>query len=177
MKIANCYKTAPWLVFLLLFLSSSLRAASSDQSVTMSNGKNFDGPAELPREYAKSSLKDTPAPGKTWTVRAGQSLDQALASASCGDIVQLQAGAMFSGNFVIPAKPCDDSHWIIIRTNALDSSLPPEGTRLTPCYAGVPSLPGRPSLNCSSKENVLAKIEFNGRGGPGPITFAPGANT
>jgi hypothetical protein len=142
----------------------------------MSDGKNLDGPAELPREYTKSSLKDTPAPGKTWTVRAGQSFDQALASASCGDIVQLQAGAMFSGNFVIPAKPCDDSHWIIIRTNALDSSLPPEGIRMTPCYAGVPSMPGRPSLNCSSKENVLAKIEFNGRGGSGPITFASGAN-
>jgi hypothetical protein len=175
MKIAKCCKSAPWLVFLLLFLSSFLRAASSDQSA-MPNGKNFDGPAELPREYATSSLKDTPAPGKTWMVRAGQSLDQALASASCGDIVQLQAGATFSGNFVMPAKPCDDSHWIIIRTNALDSSLPPEGTRLTPCYAGVPSLPGRPGLNCSSKENVLAKIEFNGRGGSGPITFASGAN-
>jgi hypothetical protein len=109
-------------------------------------------------------------------VRSGQSIEQALSSASCGDIIQLQAGATFSGSFVVPAKSCDDSHWIILRTNAPDSSLPPEGTRLTPCYAGVTSLPGRPRLNCASTTNVLAKIEFNGKGGSGPIQFSPGAN-
>jgi hypothetical protein len=95
-------------------------------------------------------------------VRSGQSLEQVFASASCGDTIQLQAGATFSGNFVIPAKNCDDSHWIIIRTSVPDSSLTPEGTRLTPCYAGVSSLAGRPRLNCASTANVLAKIEFNG---------------
>jgi hypothetical protein len=31
-------------------------------------------------------------------------------------------------------------------------------------------------LNCASTENVLAKIEFNGANGSGPIIFAPGAN-
>ncbi len=109
-------------------------------------------------------------------VRSGQSLEPILASASCGDIIQLQAGATFRGNFVIPAKSCDDSHWIIIRTSAPDSSLPPEGTRLTPCYAGVSFLAGRPQFVCASATNVLAKIEFNGTGGSGPIIFASGAN-
>ena len=109
-------------------------------------------------------------------VSSGQSLEQVLASASCGDIIQLQAGATFSGNFVVPDKNCDDAHWIIIRTSASDSSLPPEGTRLTPCYAGVSSLAGRPPLNCASTVNVLAKIEFNGKSGSGPIIFSPGAN-
>jgi hypothetical protein len=136
----------------------------------------FDGPAELPREYVKSSLKDTPAAGKTWMVRSGQSIEQVLAGASCGDIIQLEAGGTFSGNFVIPAKSCDDSHWIVIRTSAPDSSLPPEGTRLNPCYGGVSSLPGRPQFNCASNANVLAKIEFNGNGGSGPLTFSSGAN-
>jgi len=136
---------------------------------------NFDGPAELPREYVKSSLKDTPAGGKTWSVRSGQSLESALASASCGDVITLQAGATFSGNFMIPNKSCDDSHWIIIRTSAADSSLPAEGTRLTPCYGGVSILAGRPPFHCASTANVLAKIEFAGRGS-GPITFSPGAN-
>ncbi|HWY03896.1 MAG TPA: hypothetical protein VNX60_09530 [Candidatus Acidoferrum sp.] len=121
-------------------------------------------------------MKDTPASGKTWTVSSGQSLEQALATASCGDIIQLQAGATFTGNFVLPNKSCNDAHWIIIRTSAPDSSLPPEGTRLTPCYAGVSSLPGRPAWQCASTNNVLAKIEFNGQGGSGPITFAAGAN-
>ena len=107
---------------------------------------------------------------------SGQSLEQALATASCGDIIQLQAGATFAGNFVLPNKSCNDAHWIIIRTSAPDSSLPPEGTRLTPCYAGVSSLPGRPAWQCASTNNVLVKIEFNGQGGSGPITFAAGAN-
>ncbi len=109
-------------------------------------------------------------------VGPGQSLKQVFASASCGDIIQLQAGATFSGNFVVPDKSCDDAHWIIIRTSAPDSSLPAEGTRLTPCYAGVSSLAGRPRLNCASTTNVLAKIEFDGKGGSGPITFSSGAN-
>ncbi len=109
-------------------------------------------------------------------VHGGESVERALSQASCGDVVQLQAGATFSGNVVVPAKNCDDAHWITIRTSAPDSSLPPEGTRITPCYAGIESLPGRPPLNCASVANVLAKIEFNGKGGSGPITFAAGAN-
>ena len=131
----------PLTILLLMLLSliqvSPVRSATSAPSSEQSNGKNLDGPAELPREYAKSSLKDTPAGGKTWTVSSGQNLQTVLAGASCGDIIQLQAGATFSGNFVVSAKSCDDSHWIIVRTSAPDSSLPPEGTRLTPCYAGV----------------------------------------
>ena len=159
----------------LMIVVFSLPGATLDRS-SASVVKNFDGPAELPRESVQSSLKDTPAPGKTWTVHAGDNLQQVLGKASCGDIVKLEAGATFSGNIVVPAKGCDDSHWIILRTSAPDSSLPPEGTRLTPCYAGVSSLAGRPQSNCSSTKNVLAKIEFNGSGGSGPVTFSSGAN-
>src|ERR1700683_573975 len=174
MKISSQGRAAYWVVFLLLIPASSLRGAAGQSSTP--NGKTFDGPAELPREYVKSSLRDTPANGKTWTVRSGENLEKVLSSASCGDVIQLQAGATFSGNVAVPNKNCDDSHWIIIRTGAPDSSLPPEGTRLTPCYAGVPSLPGRPALHCGSTTNALAKIEFNGKGGSGPISFSPGAN-
>jgi len=123
----------------------------------------------------ESSLRATPAPGKTLTVRAGDDASQALSKAACGDIVQLQAGATFR-NLLLPEKKCDDSHWIIIRTSAPDSKLPKEGTRLTPCYAGVSALPGRPALQCGSTENVLARIESNGRGGSGAILLAPAAN-
>jgi hypothetical protein len=175
MKIISRYMGLR-VAFLLLILASVLPAATAGQSSSPSSGGNFDGPAELPREHVKSSLKDTPAGGKTWMVRSGQSLEEVLASASCGDTIQLQAAATFSGNFVVPDKRCDDSHWIIIRTSAPNSTLPPEGTRLTPCYAGVSSLAGRPPLNCASTANVLAKIEFNGKGGSGPILFSPGAN-
>jgi hypothetical protein len=176
MKISFPCPAALWVVFFPLILTSAFRAApASDQSSTLSSRANSDGPAELPREYVNSSLKDTPANGKTWLVHSGEGIEKVLNSASCGDIIQLQAGTTFSG-FVVPDKHCDDSHWIIIRTAAPDSSLPPEGTRLTPCFAGVSSLAGRPPLNCSSTVNVLAKIEFNGKGGSGPITFSPGAN-
>ena len=142
-----------------------------------SSGKEqFDGPAELPRVYVSSSLAETPSRGRIRSINAGDNLQQAINDAACGDTIRLQAGATFKGRFVFPAKSCDDSHWIALRTSAPDSALPAEGKRLTPCYAGVTFLPGRPDFRCSSAENVLAKLEFPGKGASGPIVFAAGAN-
>ncbi len=124
------------------------------------SGSNYDGPAELPRVYIQSTMADTPAPGTSVFVSAGGNLQSALSQANCGDTIQLQAGATYSGVFTFPAKNCDDNHWIIVRTSAPDSSLPAEGTRLTPCYAGVSSLPARPAFNCTSTQNVMAKLVF-----------------
>jgi hypothetical protein len=137
---------------------------------------NYDGPAELPRVYMLTTMADTPAPGTTTLVSAGGNLQTALNNANCGDTIELAAGATFSGQFSLPAKPCNDQNWIIVRTSAPDSSLPPEGTRMTPCYAGVSSLPGRPSFNCSSPSNVLAKVVYPMTGGSGPFQLAAGAN-
>jgi hypothetical protein len=136
----------------------------------------FDGPAELPRVYVKSALSDTPTPGKSLSVHAGENLQQVINSAECGDTILLQAGEAFTGPFHFPQKPCDDAHWIIVRTSAPNSALPPEGTRLKPCYAGVASLPGRPDFHCTTTENVLAKLELRPREPIGPILFDPGAN-
>ncbi|HLZ39511.1 MAG TPA: Ig domain-containing protein [Candidatus Sulfotelmatobacter sp.] len=162
-------------------------ADASSQTVTLSenlqvnagsnlNYTGFDGPAELPRVYLKTTLADTPAPGSTITVNAGGDFQAALNSANCGDTISLQSGATFTGNFSIPAKSCDDQHWIIIRSSAADPALPQEGTRINPCYAGVASLPGRPAFSCPAVKNVMAKILFNGTGGNGPIQFLAGAN-
>lgn len=161
---------------LLLPFPVPLTGQSGQSSAASGSNRNFDGPAELPREHVKSSLKDTPANGKEWSIHSTAEIKDVLADAACGDVIELEAGVSFSGNIILPAKNCDDFHWIIIRTSSPDSALPPEGKRLTPCYAGVASLPGRPSWNCASLKNVLAKIEFSGSGGPGPILFAPGAN-
>jgi hypothetical protein len=135
----------------------------------------FDGPAELPRVYVKSALADTPAPGKSILVKDSGELRSALDKAGCGDTIRLQAGAEFTGNFKFPAKSCDDGHWIIVRTSASDSDLPAEGTRITPCYAGVASLPARPRYECPSTSNIMAKIIYDNKGS-GPLMFAEGAN-
>lgn len=144
-------------------------------SVDAAASGNFDGPAELPRVYVHSSLSDTPAPGRAIPVLEGGDLQAALNNSSCGDTIEVQPGATFSGVFSFPAKGCDDNHWIIVRTAAPDSALPPEGTRITPCYAGVDSLPGRPPFNCATTQNVMAKLVMNATGGSGPIVFASGA--
>ena len=158
---------------------ASAHAATAAMVLTVgvpnANGK-FDGPAELPRIYMQTDLASTPANGKTWSVVDASSLQSALNSAACGDTISLKAGATFSGTWSFPGKGCDDQHWIIVRTSAPDSSLPPEGTRLTPCFAGVSSLPGRPALNCSSTQNVLAKLVMGQSAGSGPIALSAGAN-
>src|SRR5439155_2655760 len=106
---------------------STLQSTSKDLSVPVSpatptgDTKGFDGPAELPRVYVESSLADTPAPGRTVPVNAGSDLQAALNGANCGDTLELQAGATFSGRYILPTKPCDDQHWIMIRTSAPDS--------------------------------------------------------
>lgn len=136
----------------------------------------FDGPAELPRKYVKTSLADTPAPGQVHQVKEGQDLQKAINDAKCGDTLELQAGATFPGIFHFPKKSCDDAHWIIVRTGAPNDALPPENTILTPCYAGVASIPGRPDFHCSAVRNVLAKLELDRKSEAGPVLFEDGAN-
>ena len=144
-------------------------------NVALSSNGNFDGPAELPRVYMSSGLSDTPAPGAVHHVSTATALQATIDSAKCGDTIALDAGSTFTGTFVLPAKNCDDNHWVVLRTSAPNSALPPEGTRLTPCYAGVASLPGRPTLQCASTKNVLAKLVFDGVGS-GPIVLGDHAN-
>lgn len=140
------------------------------------NYTGYDGPAQLPLVYLQTSLANTPAPGATISVNAGGNLQSALNSANCGDTIQLQAGAVFPGTFELLAKPCDDQHWIIIRTSSPDSALPPEGTRINPCYAGVASLPGRPAFSCPALKNVMAQILYTEPGSSGAFQLLPGAN-
>jgi hypothetical protein len=145
----------------------------SDTAVTSAQ---YDGPAELPRVHVHSLLAETPAPGHMIAVHAGDDLQKAIDQAQCGDVIKLQADATFRGAFHLPDKACDDSHWIILRSGAPDSDLPPEGARINPCSAGVTSLPGRPDFHCTLPRHAMAKIEFDGNGDSGPILFSAGAN-
>src|ERR1700734_3339916 len=97
------------LPFLAALIISGLAAAPA----TAQSAGNFDGPAELPRVYVKSSIADTPAPGKVWRLKEGDSIQQALSRAACGDVIELQPAATFDGSFELPSKSCDDKHWII----------------------------------------------------------------
>lgn len=142
----------------------------------VANFGSNDGPATLPQACINTALANTPSTGNVTTLPAGGNLQTALNNLACGDTLQLQAGATFTGVFIFPTRTCDSAHWITIRTSAPDSSLPPEGTRVTPCYAGVSSLPGRPAFNCGSLSAVLAKIVMSPMQGSGPIQFAVGAN-
>lgn len=161
--------------FAVTVADSTGRTASGNFTVTVVAGSNFDGPAELPRVTVPSAMADTPAPGTVIKVNAGGDLQSAFNSASCGDTIQLQAGATFTGLFKLPAKNCDSNHWIIVRTSSPDTALPPEGQRLTPCYAGVAFLVGRPKYSCPNPQNVTAKVQMMAQG-DGPIQIVNGAN-
>jgi hypothetical protein len=159
-------------IFLLVIM---LMTASLSMAKAKAKPGAYDGPAELPIATVASAMSDTPAPGSIISVNAGGDLQSALNNAQCGDIIELQAGATFSGQFIVPAKNCNIDNWIWIRTSSPDSALPPEGTRATPCYAGVATLVGRPQYSCTNPQNVMATVQMEIVGN-GPFQFAPGAN-
>jgi Putative Ig domain len=115
-----------------------------------------DGPALPPAACFYTAQAATPSLGSVIQVPAGGNIQTALSNANCGDTLVLQAGQTYSG-FTLNAKNCDAAHYITIETSAINS-LPAEGNRATPCYAGVSSLPSRPSLNCTSTSIVMARI-------------------
>jgi hypothetical protein len=106
--------------------------------------------------------------GQTLVVDAGGDLQAALDVAQPGDTILLQAGATFTGNFVLPAKSGDA--FITLRSSAADSTLPPSGVRMTPAYAG--QLPKLRSPNTApaiatapgAHHYRLQFLEFRGNG-------------
>src|SRR5688572_22679084 len=97
------------------------------------------GPMKTARRTAVSMLVAFLACGiasveaATIYVGEGDSLQDALDAAQPGDTILLQQGAEFVGTFVLPAKGGDA--WIVIRTSAPDTVLPPDGVRIHPAHA------------------------------------------
>jgi len=140
------------LFLLIAALGSPVRAAASgpptDENAYCAKGDvahfgDKDGPAQLPQACFYTGLDGTPSPGKHIRVDANDNLAGAVKDAKCGDTLLLAAGATYELHN-LPPKKCDDQHYITIRTDTPDSKLPPEGTRISPAWAGVASLPGRP---------------------------------
>ena len=69
------------------------------------------------------------------TVAPGGGLQAAIDRAAPGDTILLPAGAVFTGNFVLPAK--GGSSYITIRSATSDSSLPAAGARVDPSSSGL----------------------------------------
>jgi hypothetical protein len=88
---------------------------------------------ELPRVYLDTTYKQPARAPRL--ISAGDDLQAALDAAKPGDVLSLQAGATFTGNFTLSAK--SGSEWIIVRTSASDKSLPPPGTRVTPDHSNA----------------------------------------
>ncbi len=139
------------LVFALIVGSTlTARAAAPPTSENAYCGKgnvaqfgDKDGIAELPKTCYYTALDGTPSPGKQIRLSAKSDLASAIDGAKCGDTLLLPAGASFDVK-VLPSKKCDDQHYLTVRTDTPDSKLPPEGTRISPAWGGVASLPGRP---------------------------------
>jgi hypothetical protein len=91
------------------------------------------GEPEPPRVFLDTTYV-APA-GKTINVTAGGDVQAAIDRAQPGDVIMLQAGATFTGNFRLPNKSGSD--WIIIRSSAADADLPPPGTRVTPAKSEI----------------------------------------
>lgn len=141
------------IAFLAIVLSASLALAAGPptgenaycEKGDVAHFGDKDGPAGLPQACFYTGLDGTPSPGKQIHVGAKDDLAGAVKDAKCGDTLLLPAGASYEVR-ELPAKKCDDRHYITIRTDTPDSKLPPEGTRISPAWAGVASLPGRPAF-------------------------------
>jgi len=162
--IKSNFKAAAILLMGCCFLCLDASAQADNRYCDPGNQPKFgakDGPATLPQSCFYTALSATPSPGKKIKVTAEESLQQAIDSAGCGDTLELPAGAKFTGFFSFPTKNCDDSHWITVRSSG---ELPPEGVRITPCYAGVSSLPGRPEYPCTAPRKVMAALILPAQG-------------
>jgi hypothetical protein len=87
-----------------------------------------------------------PATTRIVRVKSGAKLQAALNAAQPGDELVLAAGAVFTGNFVLPARACPA--WIVVRGETVPVS---PGQRLRPSLAGP-----LPKLRTPNGQPVLA---------------------
>ena len=114
-------------------LTAANSVGSVTRNVTVTVASTTQGAPELPRVFLDTAYK--PPTGNTIRVAAGQSVQAAINQAQPGDVIMLQAGATFTGSFVLPNK--SGSSWIIIRSDAADANLPPPGARVSPASASL----------------------------------------
>jgi hypothetical protein len=108
---------------------------------------NSVGIAELPRVYLSTAYPQVSGP--VIVVESGQDLQAALNSAPRPSVIQLAAGAVFTGNYVLPAKA--GSGVIVLRTAG---TCVAEGVRVTPAsaagFAKIVTTNSMPALRTSA---------------------------
>lgn len=94
--------------------------------------------AELPRLTVDTHYVEPH--GRVLQVPADGDFQAALDDAEPGDVIELAAGAVYTGHFVLPKKGGDD--WVVIRSSEADR-LPPPGQPVDPSMAPLmPKLEG-----------------------------------
>lgn len=78
-------------------------------------------------------LSAAPASAATHAVPAGGDLQAALNAALPGDVIELEPGATYTGNFRLPVK--DGAEFIVVRTGGNNPALPPPGVRIHRLHA------------------------------------------
>ena len=82
-----------------------------------------------PRMFLETSIASTPVTGETLKVGPEGDFQAALNRAKPGDEIVLQAGATYTGNFILPVKE-ESGKWITVRSSNM-AGLPKEGTRVS----------------------------------------------
>ncbi len=109
----------------------------------------------LPQVYIDTTFNQ-PVSGQTWRPHTATDLKSALISAMPGDVIVLDAGVTYTGNFTLPQKSNLHHQWIYIISSALNKLHGP-GTRVAPADAA--NMPKIVTANATA-----------------PITVAPGGS-
>ncbi len=124
----------------------------------------------------------TPAAAATLVVPAGGDLQAALEAAQPGDVIELEPGATYTGNFRLPVKSGAD--FVVLRTRVSDSMLPGPGTRIhrthAPLLAKIRSGNTSPALTTAPGTHHwrIELVEFQAnRTGSGDIIALGGGAT
>jgi len=88
--------------------------------------------AILPQVYIDTTW-NLPTGGTTWAAHTSAQLSSALNTSVPGDIIVLDAGATYTGNFTLPAKSNPLNKWIYVVSSQLANL--PVGTRVSPATA------------------------------------------
>jgi hypothetical protein len=92
----------------------------------------------LPQIYIDTTW-NPPIGGTTWAAHTAAQLTSAIAHSSPGDVIVLDAGVTYTGNFTLSAKSNPINKWIYIMSSALAKM--PAGTRVSPSQvANMPKI-------------------------------------